>query len=276
MDSEEENEIEYSYLYIGMSGRDMTDALNSNFRNTITKFSDIADKLNLRIISNTIKYVKVENDIVSYSEDNENWHSINVWGAIKGNITNQTDLKNALGDKVNIDAFNTLSGKVNQNTEDILNLSGDTTNLSNEVQALDTAINDNTTGILVRLNTIDTALTTKVSSPQIKAIRTTDGNKVEFTTDGTNWKYIFDGTVSWGNITGSILNQTDLNTALTDINNLILDINNDITDLDDRIDIIEDRLENSNPVVYMTEINYRSLNPKDEDTIYIVSPEREL
>ena len=270
MDSD--NTTNYSYLYIGMSGRDMTNVINDNFRNTSTEFSDIEDELSLRIISNTIKYIKAENEIVSYSEDNENWHSINVWGAIKGDITNQTDLKNALGNKVSVEVFNTLSGKVNKNTEDILDLSGDITNLSNSVTALDNVINNETTGILVRLDNINTDLESKVSSPQIKAIRSTDGTHVEFTTNGTTWKSIFNDTVSWGNITGDITNQTDLQSIFTNINNLIQGISDSLSSLTGRVSTVENKLNNMNPVVYMTETNYRNLSPKDDSTIYIVSP----
>lgn len=270
MDSD--NTTNYSYLYIGMSGRDMTNVINDNFRNTDSEFSDIKDELDIRVISDTIKYIKLENEIISYSEDNENWHSINVWGAIKGDITNQTDLRNALNDKVSSSTFNTLNNKVNKNTEDILDLSDDTINLSNKVDTLDDTINNETTGILVRLDDIDTAIESKVSSPQIKAIRSTDGTHVDFTTNGTTWKSIFDGTISWGNITGNISNQSDLNQLFNNIEDSIQDIENDLNSLENRVSDIEDELNNTNSVVYMTENDYRNLSPKNENTIYIVSP----
>lgn len=271
MDSENTG-IEYSYIYIGMSGQDMTDALNANFTNTNNKIIDIDNELDVRIISNTIKYIRTQGGVVSYSEDNENWNSINVWGAIKGTLTDQTDLKNALGGKVSIESFNELSTKVNKNEQDILDISGNITNIDDEIDTIDDAINNQTTGIIVRLNNIDNTLTTKVSSPQIKAIRTTDGNHVDFTTDGTTWKSIFDGRVNWGNITGNISNQTDLSNLFNDIDNTIINIYGDLNSLDIRTSAIETYINNTNAVKYLTETNYRNLSPKESDTIYIVSP----
>lgn len=67
--------MNYSYLYIGMSGARMVDALNSNFHATDAEFLAQSNAIMVRIISEDIKEIKVENGIVYYTMDGETWNS---------------------------------------------------------------------------------------------------------------------------------------------------------------------------------------------------------
>ena len=70
--------MEFVYLYVGMSGQKMVDALNGNFRGIKSKFVDTDAQLDLRIFSNDVKEVKNIDGILYYTEDDatvedKNW-----------------------------------------------------------------------------------------------------------------------------------------------------------------------------------------------------------
>ena len=208
--------MHYTYLFIGMSGDRFVDGMNKNLESTDLKISQIDSALNVRIVSNQIKEIKVEDGKTFYTLDDESveertWYSLQgEWGKIQGDITRQLDLQQALGEKVNNSDFIILQNVVTQNSQNISTLRSDVNILANSLAAIDSQVNG-AGGILIRLDNAETSLARKISSDQVIEIRTTDGLSLEFTTDGTTWKPVSTaGLVEWGDIIGDIANQADL------------------------------------------------------------------
>lgn len=61
--------MNYSYLYVGMSGARMIDALNTNFHATDAEFLAQSNAIMIRVISEDIKEIKVIDGIVHYTTD---------------------------------------------------------------------------------------------------------------------------------------------------------------------------------------------------------------
>ena len=277
--------MHYNLLAIGMSGQEMVDKLNSNFSATDAQFKSFNDDIAIRIISSNIKEIKVENGIVMYTTDNQSWVSLqSTWGNILGDITKQEDLYQILGDKVNTSTFTELQTIVNKNKSDITDLIVNVNSLTSDLSNISTIISGSN-GILIRLTNVETDLSTKVSSNQVKAIRSNDGISLEFTLDNEIWKPVSDvGIVEWGNITGDISNQADLIAKFNDINNSLSGYASDIQTINDDISRLESLYEGLNELLSKTSIvnsiseyeYLQLLNSEpsqiNENTIYIVSP----
>ena len=290
----------FTYLYIGMSGQKMVDALNSDLRDILEEFTSISNDLTVRIISSDIKEIKEEDGVVYYTTDSEDeeervWKSLQAsWGNIAGTLTDQQDLVTALGTKVNTSEFETLSSAVTSNTNRIIVLEGTVASNTNRIQSIESSING-ANGILVRLTNIDTALATKISSNQILAIRVVSDSVLEYTTDNQTWIPVTNvGTVEWGDITGDISNQADLQlivqameNATTSMNNHIGNTNNphsvtanqlglgnvdNTADIDKPMSTPQIAYFNANkPVVVLTQNEYESLTEIKANTFYIIS-----
>ena len=230
--------MNYNYLYIGMSGQRMVDQMNSNWRATDAQFLAHNRALSLRIISNQIKEIKVENNIAYYTtdeldptseEDTRTWHSLQTsWGQLTGNLTDQTDLRDALNDKVSYEVFNGLASQVGTNTNNIIILQGSLSTLSDTVAGIVEQISGNN-GILARLGEAETLLAKKITSQQVKEIRV-NNNALEYTINGTTWIPVSSaGVVEWGDIIGDINNQADLL-------NLFSNMQSEVDDLADTIE----------------------------------------
>jgi hypothetical protein len=222
--------MHYTYLYIGMSGEKFVDKMNANFHATDAQFLAHHDALNIRIISNQIKEIKVENGNTFYTldgpdvpEEEKVWHTLQgEWGKIGGNLEDQTDLLQALNAKANQSDFIVLQKAVQDNYAEFQDLVEDVSDIANDLAAIDNQINNNSTGILVRLSTAEALLAKKISSDQVLEIRTTDGMSLEFTTDGHTWKPVSTaGVVEWGDIIGDIGNQADLLLRFSNIDDAI-------------------------------------------------------
>lgn len=277
--------MHYNLLAIGMSGQEMVDKLNSNFSATDAQFKSFNDDIAIRIISSNIKEIKVENGIVMYTTDNQSWVSLqSTWGNILGDITKQEDLYQILGDKVNTSTFTELQTIVNKNKSDITDLIVNVNSLTSDLSNISTIISGSN-GILIRLTNVETDLSTKVSSNQVKAIRSNDGISLEFTLDNEIWKPVSDvGIVEWGNITGDISNQADLIAKFNDINNSLSGYTSDIQTINDNISKLESQYEGLNELLSkasivnsISEYEYLQLlnsepSQINENTIYIVSP----
>ena len=64
-----ENDMNYQEFEIGMTGARMVDALNNNFNKTATQFLAQSQSILVRIISNDIKEMRIQNGIVQYTVD---------------------------------------------------------------------------------------------------------------------------------------------------------------------------------------------------------------
>lgn len=202
--------MHYSYLYIGMSGQKLVDKMNENWQATDAQFLAHNNALNLRIVSNDIRQLKLEDGTIKYTTDGEHWTSlISEWGSITGSITDQTDLMTLLQGKASQSDLDTLSSTVSLQGNTITLLSGNVGTLSTQVNNIVSQISG-AGGILVRLDGIDTTLRNKISSANVLNIRESSGT-LQYTTDGTTWIPVSSaGIVSWGDIIGDIQNQPDL------------------------------------------------------------------
>ena len=212
--------MHYSYLYIGMSGQKMVDKMNENFEATDAEFLAHNKAINLRIISEDIKYIKEENGVLKYSKDGETWNSlISSWGKITGDITQQTDLQLALQGKASQLDFNNLSNTINLMGNTITIMGSSITSLSDQVASIVNSISG-ANGILTRLDNLETSNRSKISSENVIDIRQSNG-ALEYTTDGSTWIPVSSvGTVTWGDITGDITNQPDLIAKLNEIKDI--------------------------------------------------------
>ena len=232
---ERDHGMHYTYLFIGMSGEQFVDKMNANLEATDIKFSEQDIALSLRIISNEIKEIKVEDGKTYYTLEtpdvqDRTWYSLQgEWGKIGGNIEDQVDLRNALNSKANQTDYLALERTVDANYLELQNLEDAFTLVSNTVNSLDNAVNG-TTGILVRLNNVEDTLATKITSNQVLEIRCTDGLSLEFTTDGRTWKPVSTaGVVDWGDIIGDINNQADLLLLFDDVDDAISAVDTALT-----------------------------------------------
>lgn len=152
------------------------------------------------------------------------------WGKITGTITNQKDLQEALASKASLEDFNKLSQTVTTNSSNILILQGNITSLSNSITSISNQINNSTNGILVRLSDAEATLAKKITSEDVIEIRAVNGTALEFTLDGEKWLPVSDaGLVEWGNITGDIKNQADINLLFNNMNALIETLQTTVT-----------------------------------------------
>ena len=284
--------MHYSYLYIGMSGQKLVDKMNENWQATDAQFLAHNNALNLRIVSNDIRQLKLENGTVMYSTDGENWTSlISEWGSITGSITDQTDLQQALQGKASQSDFNTLSNTVQLQGNTITLLNGNVNNLSTQVTNIVSQISG-AGGILVRLDGIDTTLRSKISSSNVLNIRESSGS-LQYTTDGSTWIPVSSaGIVTWGDIIGDIQNQPDLINLINGISGVAQAASDKVDNLEDNLpatiegytDPITEDLANhisdtDNPHnvtreqlgVYLLPLNeYNNLQTIDSNGLYIV------
>ena len=151
------------------------------------------------------------------------------WGDITGTLSNQTDLQNALNDKLDITDFNSYTGdteiRLTDIQSDIDSIDDDITGLT--ATKLDTSVFDTYTGDTQPI--LDAALTGVTNLGTGTTIGNVDGRDVTLKSisvvgglslqqDGDN--IIISGEtnpdVAWGNITGTLSDQTDLQNALND------------------------------------------------------------
>lgn len=217
--------MHYNMLYIGMSGQRMVDQMNSNWKATDAQFLAHNEALEIRIISNQIKEIKVENDIPYYTVDGENWISLQgKWGSISGTLLDQTDLADALAEKANLADFNVLKATVSTNSDDIMLIQQDITNITDSINSINTELYG-TDGLTLRMTNAEKLLAKKITSETVSQIRTTNGTALEFTTDGINWHPVSSvGQVEWGDVSGDIANQADLQRLLKNLENSITEI----------------------------------------------------
>ena len=313
--------MHYNYLFIGMSGQQMVDQMNSNFHATDAQFLAHNNALQLRIISNQVKEIKEDNGILYYTteeksseeeEDTRTWTPLQAeWGKITGTITNQKDLQDALASKAPLEDFNKLSQTVTTNSNSILILQGNITSLSNSITSISNQINNSTNGILVRLSDAEATLAKKITSEDVIEIRAVNGTALEFTLDGEKWLPVSDaGLVEWGNITGDIKNQADINLLFNNMNELIetlqTTVTNHTTDVSNPHEVtaeqiglgnvdntsddekplstpqqtavqtmideaIAEALSNDSKFVSLTKAEYDALETKDNTTFYFIN-----
>lgn len=201
--------MNFTQIYNGMVGRDFIKAFNDNFIIADTNLVDILAKMIYKINSTDIKEFKVIDNVVSYTleeaptegEDTREWIPVDItkWGNINGNLEDQEDLWNILEDKAAVDTVEELSNILST-------LNTEFTNVRNQVETNTTNIRTNTNDIADLLE----AMTEKVNSTNIKAIRLNNA-VFQWSPDGRTWyEQPATTSIAWGHLTGDITTQEDL------------------------------------------------------------------
>ena len=229
--------MNFTRIFNGMVGRDFINAFNDNFTITDNTFLEILAQMIYVIKSSDIKEFKVDSGMVMYTledppasgPDTRTWSPVDItaWGNITGNIADQTDLKDILDSKAALSTVQSMDTLLN-------NLSRDFTTLSNSVTADELILSGHTNSI----SNLESAMNNKVSSTNIVALRL-NNSVFQWSPDGEHWyEQSMITQVPWGNLTGNISSQTDLNTILTNINNSINTINGNIVTINNSIGTI--------------------------------------
>lgn len=254
MNNEIPSSLNFTNIFHGMIGRDFITAFNTNFSIADEKIIYLLGEMIYRIKSSDIKEFRVKDGVVQYTTNGTQWSPVDItqWGNIKGKLTDQTDLKEALDLKAAADTVTALSNLVSTINQNLSILTG-TVNEANE------NINNNSNAIAGINNT----LLEKVTSTTIKEIRLTNG-VFQWSPDGINWyQQEIVNTIPWGNLIGDLSQQSDLYQELTklqdSINNLkltsdgyseaIATLTNSVNTLTNKVNTAELNINNLNNVV---------------------------
>ena len=197
---------EFAKLVAGMTGAQLIEAINGNSDLAKTTFEALAANILLRVIANNVKEIKSENGKLFFTLDGENWLTTdnNVWGSITGDISDQTDLINALGEKADNSSVNSLGDRV--------------TSLGTSVSSLGESVSKNARDITANstaIGSIQAKQSKQVSSDTILQLRISSGGYLQYSTNGVNWVNVQSiAEINWGAIGGEISNQVDLQTIL--------------------------------------------------------------
>ena len=235
--------MNFATIFHGMIGRDFIKAFNDNFVIADETFLSILAQLIYKVKSTDIKEFKVIDNVVSYTleeapeegEDTRTWTPVDItaWGNITGNIEDQTDLWNILEDKAAVDTVATINNLLST-------LSTDFNTLKNKVENDEVILRTNTNDIADML----VAMTEKVNSTNIKAIRLNNA-VFQWSPDGRTWyEQPIVTSIAWGHVTGDITTQTDLMAYFTEIDRQIGVINGYITDINNAITNLQAGLSN--------------------------------
>ena len=235
--------MNFTNIFHGMIGRDFIKAFNDNFVIADETFLKILAQLIYKVKSTDIKEFKVIDNVVSYTleeaptegEDTRTWTPVDItkWGNITGNIEDQEDLWNILEDKAAVETVATIDNLLST-------LSTDFSALKNKVENDEVTLRNNTNDIADLL----VAMTEKVNSTNIKAIRLNNA-VFQWSPDGRTWyEQPIVTSIAWGHVTGDITTQADLMAYFTEIDRKIGVINASITDINNDISSLQASLSN--------------------------------
>lgn len=194
--------MDFQKIVEGMTGQQFMESINGNFELTKEQINTLAANILLRLISNNVKQIKVENNKMYYTLDDTTWKpvDVNTWGSITGDITNQTDLQTILNSKAPSSSLDKINSDVNT--------------LSNKLSGLTTSVSTNSSNIQQNTKSIgelQSSNATKVSSPTIVAFRISSSGFLQYTIDNVAWINVQSiAEINWGAIGGEISNQIDL------------------------------------------------------------------
>ena len=245
-------------ITIGMRGSALVNALNNNFTDVGDNLDNVNEELEIRIVSDTIKQFKCENNVVYYTVDNTNWVSMQAtWGSISGTISNQTDLVNYLNTNfASSSSFNNLAEDVTVLTGRVDANEGNIASLLSDVSTLQDVVGNESGGLVLSVRTLEHEIEDVVHSANIVGIRLdTATSVIQYTTDGVNW-IDMNTAINWGLIRGDIKNQTDLW-------NYISTFRSELDTLNQAI--IQSGVSN------LTQYNYEQLESKKSNQLYNIT-----
>ena len=232
--------MNFTEIFNGMVGKDFIVAFNDNFRTADRAFLSILATLLYKVKSTDIKEFKVIEGVVSYTledppeegeEDTRTWTPVDItaWGNIKGTLSDQTDLQEALDSKAALDTVVEMN-----NILSTLRL--EFNNLRDNYEDTEIVVSTNRTDI-ADLKEVNRS---KVTSTNIKGIRVSDA-EFQWTVDGITWNSVQrTTTVAWGSITGDISSQDDLMALFRDIDTNMDALSDSVTDLSNQVSGLSD------------------------------------
>lgn len=237
--------MNFTNIFHGMIGRDFIKAFNDNFNIADRNFVSLLAEMIYKVKSTDIKEFRIYDGAVQYTLDSEDvaereWKSIDItaWGNIRGNLYDQADLKIALDSKAAATAVESLSSLVNS-----INMS--VSNLSSGMETANRNINENANNIASIVNELET----RVKSTTVKELRLTE-DILEWSPDGINWyRQEVMNSLSWGNITGDISQQSDLYQHLSKLDRDVADLANTVSSHTSTLTEIRNALDELSPKV---------------------------
>lgn len=236
--------MNFEKIFHGMIGKDFIKAFNDNFNIADKNFLEILATLIYKVKSTDIKEIKLIDNVVSYTleeeplegEDNRTWVPVDItkWGNIQGNIEDQLDLKEILDNKAALDTVTTMDNLLST-------LNQQFSQLKDKVESNETKLNTNTGDIADLLE----AMTEKVNSTNIKAIRLNNA-VFQWSPDGRTWyEQQLNTTISWGSVTGDITTQEDLMQYFIEIDSKFTALNGNITSINNTMDTLRTEIGNN-------------------------------
>lgn len=206
--------VNLSRIQAGDLGQDLISSFNNNATSIENEFSSLDDLVATKVGSANVLALREQNNTLEYSLDGETWKKadITTWGNITGTLTDQTDLRDALNAKANKSVTDNLQSQVNT-------LGNRVNTATDNISALDTSV----TNLGGRVSTLETSISDVVKSGNITYIRQVIVNnqpQFEWSLDNINWNRLTVVTqASWGNITGTLTDQIDLNNKFISVDN---------------------------------------------------------
>lgn len=248
--------MNFTSIFHGMVGRDFIRAFNDNFNLADKTFVALLAEMIYKVKSFDIKEFRIQDGAVQYTLDNENvaereWKFIDItaWGNIKGNLYDQADLKTALDSKAAAVAVESLTSLVNS-----LNMS--VGSLTSGMETANRNINTNTNSIANLVKELDT----RIKSTTVKELRLTE-DVLEWSPDGINWyRQEVMNSLSWGNITGDITQQSDLYQHLTKLDRDVESLGNTVSSHTAALTEIRNTLNELAPKVETNTSNISAMN----------------
>jgi predicted nucleic acid-binding Zn-ribbon protein len=266
--------MNFEKIFHGMIGKDFIKAFNDNFNIADKNFLEILATLIYKVKSTDIKEIKLIDNVVSYTleeeplegEDNRTWVPVDItkWGNIQGNIEDQLDLKEILDNKAALDTVTTMDNLLST-------LNQQFGQLKDKVEINETKLNTNTGDIADLLE----AMTEKVSSTNIKAIRLNNAI-FQWSPDGRTWyEQQLNTTISWGSVTGDITTQEDLMKYFIDIDSKFTTLNGNITSINNTIDTLRTEIGNNKAALEAHLEDFASYKREVDNTVSEIRTEAE-
>lgn len=207
----------------GDYGQDLISNFNNNASTLESAITDIDTSLGTKVGSSNVVALRENNNALEYSLDGSEWKSADntIWGNIDGLLNNQIDLRDALNAKAAKATVDNQQTQINNLGTDVGTLSGNVSTLSTNVGSLDTQVQGFATQIADMVTSGNIAYIRQVEEGGVKYF--------EWSADNINWvRSVVGDSAEWGNITGTLSNQTDLNNALNVIDNNISTVSGDL------------------------------------------------
>lgn len=217
-------------IYEGDYGQDLISNFNNNATALEGAISDIDTSLGSKVGSSNVAMLREYNGALQYSLDGSEWKSadLTAWGNITGLLNDQIDLRDALNAKAAKATVDSQQIQINNLSTDLGTISGNVTTLGNSVSTLSGQVDNFASQIADMVTSGNIAYIRQVEEGGIKYF--------EWSADNINWvRSVVGDSAEWGNITGSLIDQTDLSQALSNLDTSINGVAGDLAITDSNL-----------------------------------------